>query len=281
MDVRRPFLHGIGENQVYELDDRGIFRRPRQIRKIDFLVVLYQIDVGIVEVAHDVFEGRRLVVVFVDGPPNGLFRGDDGLDVVAGQKLDVVQSVDIRRIRGRQDQGRARPVDGDDRVLGGDLLGNQLNHRRLDLELVDVDGGNTVLLGDEVREIGLVQEAELGNLGAETPALDTGFITGLPKLVRREQVLLDEEFPDPFVHAARCPPDRADSHSRRPEKQRSFEWSRPRLRARNRREPGGLSAWRDGSFTARGALPSPQRPDRSPRGRSAGCGGRPGPGRSG
>jgi hypothetical protein len=232
---------------VSELDDRGVLRRPGEIGDVDVVGFLDQVDVRVVEVAHDVFEGRGLVVVLVDGPVNGLFGGDDGLDVVAGQELDVVEGVDlvvvlvdgpvnglfggddgldvvtgqeldvvegvdVRRVRGGQDQGGSRPVHRDHGVLGGDLLRNQVDHRLIDLEFVDVDRRDAVLLGDEVAEVGLVQEAELGDLGAQAPPLAPTRFTRLLQLRRREQILLDEEFPDPLVHApaplqsARFPP---------------------------------------------------------------------------
>ena len=46
-------------------------------------------------------------------------------------------------------------------MLGCDFLRNQSNDNGVDLEFLQVDGGNAVLLGDEIREVILVQIAEL------------------------------------------------------------------------------------------------------------------------
>jgi hypothetical protein len=76
----------------------------------------------------------------------------------------------------------------------------QLDHRGLDLELVEVDRGDAVLLRDELGELVLVQEAELRDLGAEPPALGARLFACLAQLLRAEEVLLDEKLPDPLVH---------------------------------------------------------------------------------
>ena len=106
----------------------------------------------------------------------------------------------LRRVGGRQDQRRAGPVHRDHGVLDRDLLGDQLDHGGLDLELVEIDRGHAVLLGDEVGELVLVQEAELGDLRAEPAALGAGLLARLAQLLRAEEVLLDEKLPDPLVH---------------------------------------------------------------------------------
>ena len=85
-------------------------------------------------------------------------------------------------------------------MLVCDILGNQSNYSGVDLEFLQIDGGNAVLLGDEIREIVLVQIAELGNLRAQAGALRASVIPRLPQLICGEQVLLDEEFPDFLVH---------------------------------------------------------------------------------
>jgi hypothetical protein len=85
-------------------------------------------------------------------------------------------------------------------VLGCDFLGNQPNDSGVDLEFLEVDGGNALLLRDEIREIILVQVAEFGDLSAQTRALRASVIPRLPQLISGEQVLLDEEFPNLIVH---------------------------------------------------------------------------------
>ena len=246
---------------------------------VDVVRVVDEVDVGVVEVPHHLFERGGLVVVLLDGAPDRLLGRDHGLDVVSGEELDVVERKNVGRVGGRQDQRRAGPVHGDHGVLDRDLLRDQLDHRRLDLELVEIDRGHAVLLGDEVGELVLVEEAELGDLRAEPSALRAGLLTRLAQLLRAEEILLDEKLPDPLVHA-----DSPDSALRNPNRN-------TRLRSRLRKEsvvnPVGYRR------SGRGALPSraggrsegAQRPrsrlppDRPPRGRCAAGAAPAGPGR--
>ena len=47
-------------------------------------------------------------------------------------------------------------------VLARHLLGDQLDDVRVDLELVEVDRRDAVLLGEEVGELGLVEDSRAG-----------------------------------------------------------------------------------------------------------------------
>src|SRR5262249_37191504 len=161
-----------------------------------------------------------------------------------GEELDVVDREDVARIRGGEDQRRARAVHRDHRVLERDLLGDQRDHRRLDLELVEVDRRNAVLLRDEVGELALVEIAELRDLGPEAAARDPALLARATQLVGAEEVLPDEKLPDPLVHRwhsprgtlARETPPRAGPCGLRCARE-------------NGREPAGLSAARGAGFT--------------------------------
>jgi hypothetical protein len=85
-------------------------------------------------------------------------------------------------------------------VLGGDILGNQPNDGGIDFEFLEVDGGNAVLLGDEIREVVFIEITEFRYLRAQPGALRASVIPRLPQLISSEQILLDEEFSDLFVH---------------------------------------------------------------------------------
>src|SRR4029453_17238205 len=61
------------------------------------------------------------------------------------------------------------------------------------------DVGDAVLLGDEGRELLLLEEAELGDLRAQPRAAGLRFVTRLPQLLGRDQVLSNQEFADPLV----------------------------------------------------------------------------------
>ena len=201
VDVRCALLDRLRQHQVHELDDGSVLGFLGERVDVDVVRVVDEVDVRVVEVPHHLFERGGLVVVLLDRAPDRLLGRDHRLDVVSGEELDVVEREDVGGIGGRQDQRRARPVDGDHGVLDRDLLGDQLDHGGLDLELVEIDRGHAVLLGDEIGELVLVQEAELGDLRAEPTALRAGLLARLAQLLRAEEVLLDEKLPDPLVHA--------------------------------------------------------------------------------
>ena len=63
------------------------------------------------------------------------FRGDHRLDVVARHELDVVHGEDVGRIGHRDRQRRAGAAERDDLVLLRGLGRDQLDDRRVDVEL--------------------------------------------------------------------------------------------------------------------------------------------------
>ena len=199
VDVRRVLLDRVGQDQVHELDDGRVLAGLRELVDVDVVVLGDQRDVRVVEVGHHVFEGRGLVVVAVDRAADRLFGGDDRLDVVAGQELDVVEREDVRGVRGRDDQRRAGAIDGHDAVLGRDVLGNQLDHGGLDFELVEIDRRNAVVARHEIRELVLVQEAQRRDLRAEAAALRADVVAGLGELFRGQQIFADQQLADLLV----------------------------------------------------------------------------------
>ena len=84
--------------------------------------------------------------------------------------------------------------------LSATSSGDQLDHHRVDLELVEVDRRNAVLLRDEVGELVLVQVAQGGDLGTEASALVTGLILRLTQLLGRELARFDQQLADSLVH---------------------------------------------------------------------------------
>ena len=185
MNIRRGLLDGVGENQVDEFDDRGVFRIFRQTLGVFFFFTGNKVDAIIIEACHhvveDVFLG--LGVVGLDRFSDRVFRRDDRLNVVAGKKLNIVEGEDVRRIRSREDQGRPRAIDRDDAVLVGDVFRDQREHFRLDLKILEVDGRHAVLFGDELREFVLVHEAERSDLRAKALAHGRCFFAGLEQLL--------------------------------------------------------------------------------------------------
>ncbi len=67
MDIGGLALDGVGEDQVDQLDDRGILARLFQGADIDIVLLVDQLEVDILEISHDLGEGGALVVILVDG----------------------------------------------------------------------------------------------------------------------------------------------------------------------------------------------------------------------
>ena len=90
-------------------------------------------------------------------------------------------------------------------MLERDLLGDELDHLRIDLEVSEVDGGKAVLLRHEVGERGAVDQAELGELDARSGPGGSGLVLCPLEIVRRQQILLDEQLSDAIFHGSlRC-----------------------------------------------------------------------------
>ncbi len=205
VDVRRVALDGVGEDQVHELDDRRVLGLARQLADVDVVLVLDQLEVFDVEVRHHVRERGGLVVVLVDRGLDRLFRGDDDLDVVPGEELDVVDREDVRRIGGGEDQRGAGAVHRNHGVLDRHLFRDQLDDVAIDLELGEFDRRQPVLLGDELGELGFLEVTELGDLVAEASAVGARLVAGALQLLGRQHVLTDEQLADPLVHRVPSP----------------------------------------------------------------------------
>ena len=128
-----------------------------------------------------------------DGGLDGRFGGDDRLDVEAGQKLDVVDGVQVRRIGHRHDERRARARDGDDLVLVADVLRNELQDLLIDLVLVEVDGRDAVLRREEIGDFAVGDVAELGERRAEVLAGAPLLVLRLSQLLQADELFADEK----------------------------------------------------------------------------------------
>src|SRR5439155_7120987 len=155
--------------------------------------------------------GGLLRVVLLQRLLDGLLAGDDDLDVVAGEELDVVDGVDVRRVAHRQDQRGAGAVHRNALVLLRHVLGHQPDDLGVDVEFLQVDGGDAVLLGEEVRELGLLDEAELGEVVADAAARLLLLLLGLLKLLEGDQVFADEQLAKPTSHRGTSPRGLEDS----------------------------------------------------------------------
>ena len=114
----------------------------------------------------------------------------DRLDVVARHELDVVHGEDVGRIRHRDRQRRAGAAERDDLVLLRGLGGNQLDDRRVDLELREVDRRDAVLLAEERGDLLVLDEPQLDEVVAELAPVGLLMVQGLLQLLRGDALLL-------------------------------------------------------------------------------------------
>src|ERR1700730_7436753 len=202
VDVARALLDRVEQDQVHELDHWRILRALLDIE--DVLLVLGVVDLDLVLVDplhHLVVRGTALGVVLLQALLDRLLGGDHHLDVVAGEELDVVDGVDVGGVAHRQDQRGAGAVDRDALVLLGHVLRNELDHLEVDVELFEIDRGDAVLLGEEARELALLDETELGEVVADAAARLLLLVLGLLQLLQRDEILADQQFTETTSHS--------------------------------------------------------------------------------
>ena len=145
MNIRGALFDRIGEDQVDKLDNRSVFTGPLQFTGVNFIIVINNLKINIIKVAHDIVKRRALIVIFVDSRLDGVFGRDNDFDVIAGHKLDIVDGEDIGRIGHGDDQRRACPVDRNQLILLHDFGRNQLDDAFIDFKFTEVDRRDAVL----------------------------------------------------------------------------------------------------------------------------------------
>ena len=104
VDVRRAALHGVHEDEVHQLDDGRLFRRALQIVGVQFFFGAPELNVDVVKAVDDVLVRQRRVVRLLDGLLDRRLARDDDFDVVAGDELEIVDGVDVRRVAHGDDE---------------------------------------------------------------------------------------------------------------------------------------------------------------------------------
>ena len=83
------------------------------------------------------------------------------------------------------------------------LGGNQLDDRRVDLELREVDRGNAVLLAEQGGDLFVLDEAELDEVDAELAAVGLLIVQRLLQLRRRDALFFEQQLADADGHRVR------------------------------------------------------------------------------
>ena len=165
MDVGRSAFDRVGHDEVHEFDDRRFFGAFRQRGDVELFIFLEDFEVGglgLLQVFHDLLqlERRSRAVVIVDRRFDSELGSDDRLDVVSRHELDVVHGENVGRIGHRDGDRRAGFVDGKDVVLARDVGVDQLDHRRVDFEVVEVDRRHAELLREALGDVLFGNESE-------------------------------------------------------------------------------------------------------------------------
>jgi len=159
-------------------------------------MVRHNLHVLHVQIAHHVGQGRRLVVELVYcGLDAGIGRDHD-LHVVAGHELYVVNCEDIGWVAHGKDERGTGPVHRYGLVLLHHVGGEELDHRRIDVEVGQIDGRDAVLLGEERGQLGLFDISVPDEHRAQ-PELPSGaflLLQGLNQLFFSYQVASNEKF---------------------------------------------------------------------------------------
>ena len=147
VDVRRPVLHRLGDEQVDELDDRGVLHHLLHRGEVLFVLPFARGFGG------DVLDIAVHAVVAVDGVQDRRAGRDDGSDLCVGDRADVVDREDVRRVGHRHDQAALVPCHRQGLVAAGQGVGDEPRRAGVDGELAEVEeveGCHQIRLGDQL-----------------------------------------------------------------------------------------------------------------------------------
>ena len=125
---------------------------------------------------------------------------DDRFDVVARHELDVVHGEHVGRIGHRDRERRAGPAERNDLVFLRGFGGDQLDDRRVDIELRQVDRGDAVLLREQRGDFFIVDETELDEIEAELAAVGLLIVQRLLQLGRSNALFFQQQFAKAHGH---------------------------------------------------------------------------------
>ena len=196
VNVARTALHGVGHDQVHELDDRSFLGGALEFREVHFLLFGGQFEVAAVtgKVLHHLVQLFGVLVVAVEllnRFADGRFRGHHRLDVEAGHELDIVHREDVRRIGHRDRQRGTHARQRHDLVAHGGFLRDQLDDCGIDFVELQIDRGNTVLPREDRGDVLVAHQAQLHQATPQPPSVLLLVIECLLELLRSDQTVLD------------------------------------------------------------------------------------------
>jgi hypothetical protein len=205
VDVRRAALDRIREDGVDQLDDGRVLHLRLERGGGDFLVgVLEDLDVAflihVLDHVHQVGDltVHRRFVDLVDGALDRELSPDDGEDVVPRDELEILEHAEVRRVGHRDGERASIPLEREDEVLHREIGGDELGDAGVDLEPGEVDRGHLELAREDLRELGLLNEAELDEVVADAGAALLLLLDCLIELLARDELLAHEEIAESF-----------------------------------------------------------------------------------
>ena len=205
VDVRRAALHRIREDGVDQLDDRRVLHLRLERGRGDVLFLLLEdLDVAfrrhVVDDAHQVGDltVHRRFVDLLDRALERELAPDDGEDVVARDELEILEHAEVRRVGHRDGERASVPLEREDECFIARSPGIELGDARIDLEAREIHGRHLVLPREDLRELGLLDEAELDEVVADARAVLLLLLERLFELLARDEPLAHEEIAESF-----------------------------------------------------------------------------------
>src|SRR5215211_2917655 len=138
------------------------------------------------------------------------FPGENRVDVVTRDELEIVDDRDVARIGHRDGERATVAFERQDQMLRREIARDELDDPRIHLESREVDRRHTVLSRDELRELVLVDVPQLDQTVAEPVAALRLLLQGARELLLRDGSFADEDLADSIVyryrgcHVRRC-----------------------------------------------------------------------------
>ncbi len=205
VDVGGLALDGVGEDEVDQPDDGGLLGLRLQFGHVHGLIVLQHLHRGVLrrgQVVHDLFQLHGVVgaEVFVEGADDGHVGGHHGLDVVAGEELEVVEGEDVGGVGHGHGQGGPEFGYGDDLVFTAVFRRDELDDVVVNLQVVEVHGGDGVLLGKDLGDVLLGDMPQFDQVLSDLPSRLFLLFEGFVQLFLGNEFRLEEQVANLWWH---------------------------------------------------------------------------------
>src|SRR3972149_10619714 len=148
MDVGGALLYGVGQDEIDQLDHRGVFGGSIQLRQVNFSVIPFWRRLFLLLEVPDQGPGKAgRVVVSIEGISDRGLWGHHRLDVVARHESDVIDGNDVGRVRHGDREDASGSAQWDQQMFIGEVSGNKLDDSGGDLDVGKVCRRGAPLVG--------------------------------------------------------------------------------------------------------------------------------------